>query len=94
MPKAVWNGKVLAESEDVEVVDGRTYFPPEAVNREFLRDSVHTSVCHWKGEARYYTVVVDGEVSHCAAWYYPDPTPEAERIKGRVAFWKGVTIEA
>jgi uncharacterized protein (DUF427 family) len=93
MPKATWNGAVLAESDDFEEVEGNVYFPPSALAREHFVESDHTSVCGWKGTARYYHVEVDGERNENAAWYYPDPKPAAAQIKDRVAFWRGVTVD-
>ncbi len=93
MPKAVWKGKVVAESDVYEVVEGNVYFPEDAVHREYMKPSSTTTVCGWKGTANYYTVVVDGEENRDAAWYYAEPKPEAARIKGHVAFWRGVTVE-
>jgi uncharacterized protein (DUF427 family) len=93
MPRAVWHGTVIAQSDRCEVVEGNPYFPPDAVKREYLRDSATHTVCGWKGTANYYDVVVDGEANHDAAWYYPEPKPAAHNIKGYVAFWKGVKIE-
>jgi uncharacterized protein (DUF427 family) len=93
MPRAIWNGRVVAESDTVEMVEGNVYFPPEAVRRAFFRDSPATTVCPWNGTARYYTLVVDGAVNEDAAWSYPDPKPAARNIKDHVAFWKGVTVE-
>jgi uncharacterized protein (DUF427 family) len=94
MPRAIWNGTVLAESDRCEVVEGNQYFPPDAVKRSHLRESATHTVCSWKGTASYYDVVVDGAVNEDAAWYYPDPKPAAARIAGYVAFWKGVTVES
>lgn len=93
MPKAVWKGAVLAESDDTVVVEGNHYFPQKSLNREFFRDSSHHSLCMWKGMASYYTVEVGEEQNANAAWYYPKPSPLARKVKGRVAFWKGVRIE-
>lgn len=92
MPKAEWKGTVLAESEDVMMVEGNVYFPPDSVRFEYLKESPTKTVCTWKGEARYYTVVVEGEVNRDAAWYYPDPKPAAEQIRNYVSFWKGVKV--
>ena len=92
MPKATWEGAVLAESDRCVVVEGNQYFPPEAVRREVLEPSDHTSVCSWKGTARYYDVVVNGKRNPNAAWYYPEPSPAAKQIAGRIAFWKGVQV--
>ena len=91
--KAIWNNTVIAESDDTEVVDGNHYFPAGSIMKEFFRDNSDTSVCGWKGTANYYDIVVNGETNSGAAWYYADPKPEAANIKGRVAFWKGVTVE-
>lgn len=93
MAKAVWNGRLIAESDDCVVVEGNRYFPMEAVRRDCLRESSHHSVCSWKGTASYYDVVVDGQVNPNAAWYYPAPSEAAKSIAGRVAFWKGVRVE-
>ena len=90
--KATWNGAVLAESDQTVVVEGNHYFPPDTLRREFFEPSDTHTVCGWKGTASYYTVVVGGERNPDAAWYYPDPKPEAAQIAGRVAFWKGVTV--
>jgi uncharacterized protein (DUF427 family) len=90
--KAVWNGAVLAESDDTVVVEGNHYFSREAVNREFFRESETRTTCGWKGEASYFDVVVNGEVNRDAAWYYPAPKDAAKEIEGRVAFWRGVTV--
>lgn len=93
MPKAVWNGAVLAESDRCEVVENNYYFPPDAIKREYFKESnTHTS-CPWKGEASYYTIQVDGQENKDAAWYYPATKPAAKNIEGYVAFWKGVKVE-
>ena len=93
MPRAIWNGAVLAESDRCVVVDGNQYFPPEAVKREFLRDSDTHSVCPWKGTASYYDVVVNGQFNKDAAWYYPQTKSAADKVKGYIAFWKDVKVE-
>ncbi len=90
--KAVWKGKVIAESDNTVVVENNHYFPSESVKMEYLKKSSNTYRCHWKGLADYYDVVVDGETNHDAAWVYPEPTEPAKIIKGRFAFWKGVEI--
>ena len=94
MAKAFWGGKTIAESDDTVIVEGNQYFPPDAVNKAFLASSNHTSICPWKGTAHYYHVEVDGVKNENAAWYYPEPKPAAAEIKGRIAFWKGVRVEA
>ena len=94
MPKAVWNGTVLAESDDIVMVEGNHYFPPSSLNEEFFAPSDLQSRCPWKGTAGYYDVVVGDDTNPGAAWFYADPKSGAEDIKDRVAFWRGVRIEA
>jgi uncharacterized protein (DUF427 family) len=94
MATATWNGTVLASSDDTVVVEGNHYFPRDAVADGVLVDSSRTSVCPWKGTASYASVVVDGQVNEDAAWYYPEPKPEAAQIRDRIAFWKGVDVTA
>ena len=91
--KAIWNGTVIAESEQTEVVEGNHYFPATAIKREFFRDSSTHSTCPWKGVASYYTVDVNGKTNPDAAWYYPAPKDAAKQIAGHVAFWKGVEVK-
>jgi len=93
MARATWNGVTLAESDDTVVVEGNHYFPPESIDRRFFKPSENSTVCPWKGEAAYYNIEVNGEVNQDAAWHYRDPKPAAARIKGRIAFWKGVTVD-
>jgi len=90
--KATWNGAVIADSPDTEVVEGNHYFPISAVRREYLKDSATQTVCPWKGTASYYTLVVDGKENADAAWFYPAPKAAAEQIKDHVAFWRGVEV--
>jgi len=91
--KAIWNGAVIAQSDDTVVVEGNHYFPETAVRRELLEASGTHTVCPWKGTASYYSLRVDGAVNADAAWYYPDPKPAASQVKGRLAFWRGVKVE-
>jgi uncharacterized protein (DUF427 family) len=93
MARAVWNGKLIAESDATETVEGNIYFPESSLKREYFRPSSTTSTCPWKGQARYLNLLIDGQDNPDAAWYYPDPKPAARKIKGYVAFWRGVEVE-
>ena len=93
MVKAVWNGKIIAESTRTEVVEGNHYFPLDDVRQDFLVASAHKTICPWKGTAEYYSLAVDGERNQDSAWFYADPKNAAKNIAGKVAFWKGVKIE-
>ena len=90
--KAIWNGKVLAESDDTIIIENNHYFPADSINREFFEDSDHHTTCPWKGLASYYSIKVDGDINQNAAWYYPSPKDAAKQIKDHVAFWKGVQV--
>jgi len=90
--KAIWKNTVIAQSDDIVMVEGNHYFPASALNRAFVQFSNHRSSCPWKGQASYYSINVNGDVNPDAAWYYAEPKEAAANIKGRVAFWKGVQV--
>ncbi len=90
--KAIWNGQVIAESNNTINIEGNQYFPVGSVNKEFLRENRTHTVCPWKGTASYYDVVVDGKTNSAAAWYYATPSNLAEKIKDHIAFWRGVKV--
>ena len=90
--EAIWNDQVIAHSDKTVVVEGNHYFPREDVDPSVLERSATTSECPWKGTAHYYTIDMDGERNEDAAWYYPEPKPEAENIRDHIAFWNGVEI--
>ncbi|NQW81430.1 MAG: DUF427 domain-containing protein [Polaromonas sp.] len=92
--KAIWQDTVIAESDDIVTLEGNHYFPISSLNRDCVTFSNHHTMCSWKGQASYYSLLVNGEMNTDAAWYYPDPKNDADSIKDRVAFWKGVRIEA
>jgi len=92
MAKAFWNDTLIAESNDVQLLEGNIYFPESAVEKQFLTLSDHTTHCPWKGDASYFTLLVNGEENENAAWYYPNPKDKAQMIKGYIAFWNDVTI--
>ncbi len=90
--KAIWNGKVIAQSNDTVQVEGNQYFPAASVKDDYLKESSTHTTCPWKGVASYYTLDVDGKQNEDAAWYYPEPKDEAKMVTGRVAFWRGVEV--
>jgi uncharacterized protein (DUF427 family) len=92
MVKAIWNGTMLAESDQTIVVEGNHYFPPDAIKEEYFQESSNHTICSWKGVASYYDVKVDGKTNNNAAWYYPSPQPAAEKVSGYIAFWHGVDV--
>lgn len=90
--RAIWNDAVIAESDDTIIIEGNHYFPADSIKQEHFSPSDTQTVCPWKGLADYYNVIVDGNINSDAAWYYPQPKPEAANIAGYVAFWKGVEV--
>jgi uncharacterized protein (DUF427 family) len=94
MPRAIWNGAVIAESDKCEVVEGNQYFPADSINKQYFKESSTHTTCPWKGVASYYTIEVDGQENKDAAWYYPSAKERAKNIEGYVAFWRGVKVEA
>jgi uncharacterized protein (DUF427 family) len=90
--RAIWQGRIIAESDATVVVEWNHYFPINAVHMEYLKPSDTHTTCPWKGEASYYTLVVDGKENIDAAWYYPEPKDAACEIKGYIAFWRGVEV--
>jgi uncharacterized protein (DUF427 family) len=91
--KAVWKGRVIAESNHTVLLEGNHYFPEESVNMEYLEKSNSHTTCPWKGEASYYSIRVNESINPDSAWYYPHPSDLAKNIKGYMAFWKGVKIK-
>lgn len=98
--KAVWNGKTIAEADknDLIYIEGNWYFPKSAIKKEYYTPTDTHTTCHWKGEASYYNLEVDGQTNSDAAWYYPEPKDGSiEKVKkdftDYVAFWRGVTVE-
>jgi uncharacterized protein (DUF427 family) len=90
--KAIWNGTVVAESDDTVLVEGNHYFPAASLKREYVLPSNTKTMCSWKGQASYLTLFVNGDANPDAVWFYPDPREAAAQIKDRVAFWKGVQV--
>lgn len=96
MPKAIWNGVIIAEApkNDIVMVDGNVYFPLHAVHQEYLQTSDNVTTCAWKGSASYYDIVVNGETNQNAAWIYRQPLDAAKQIANHIAFWHGVKVES
>ncbi len=90
--KAIWNGQIIAESDETIVIEGNHYFPDSSINKDYFSESTTSSFCPWKGTASYYSLDVEGKKNNDAAWYYPEASEMARKIEGMVAFWKGVEV--
>ena len=91
--KAIWENKVIAESDKCLDFDNNVYFPKEDLKMEFFKECDNKTICGWKGEASYYDIDVANNKNPSSAWYYPNPKEKAEEIKGMVAFWNGIEVE-
>ncbi len=94
MARATWNGTLLAESDEYEMVEGNVYFPHDSVKWEHFSEGDRQYTCPWKGKSAYYNIEANGEVNKNAAWSYPEPKPAAANIKGYVAFDPEVEVTA
>ena len=90
--KAIWNGEVIAESDETIIIENNHYFPPASIKSEYFNKNDSHTVCPWKGTASYYTLDVNGKENKDAAWYYPEASYSAKAIENYVAFWKGVEV--
>jgi uncharacterized protein (DUF427 family) len=92
--KAIWNDTVIAESDDIVMVENNAYFPRSSLKMEYTMASHTHSSCFWKGQASYLSLNVAGKSNPDAVWFYPAPKAGAEQVQDRVAFWKGVVVSA
>ena len=60
--KATWNNIVIAESDDTALVEANYYFPESALKKEYVTFSNHKTSCAWKGQASYYSLLINGEM--------------------------------
>ena len=91
--KAIWNGEVIAQSENTIVIENNHYFPADSIVKKYFKDSATHTVCPWKGTASYYTLDINGKQNPDAAWYYPKASYSAKDIENHVAFWRGVEVK-
>ncbi|MBP7815507.1 MAG: DUF427 domain-containing protein [Chromatiaceae bacterium] len=85
-------GHVIADSNDAVVLKEAAYkpavyFPREDVSMEFFSRTDRSTHCPYKGDAAYYTVLMDGDLAENGVWTYEEPFPAMEQIRGRLAFY-------
>ena len=90
--KVSWKGAVIADSANALDLEEGTYpvvkyIPRSDVDMRLLKRTNHMTHCPYKGDASYFSIVVDGQVSENAVWSYEDPLPGVAAIKGYVAFY-------
>jgi uncharacterized protein (DUF427 family) len=91
--KAVLNGHVIAESDDIVEAHGYQYFPGAAVHREWLEKAPKTESDHeCPHGVQFYDVVIDGVRHERAAWSYEAPQPSMKKVGGRFGFWEDVEV--
>ena len=92
--RVVLGGQVIAESARARRVLETShppvyYLPLEDVATGVLSPTSRTTICEFKGAARYYTVHGGGRIEENAAWSYPQPSPGFEALVDHVAFYPG-----
>lgn len=88
----IFNGMVIADTRRARRVLETShppvyYLPPEDIQMAYLSPAAGSSLCEWKGAARYYNLEVNGRHVERVAWSYPDPTPSFAAIKDHIAFY-------
>lgn len=81
--KATFSGKTIADSDETILIESNHYFPPDSVNMDYLKDGDREYTCPWKGEAKYWDVVVGEHALPNAAWSYSEPKKSAIKIVGK-----------
>jgi uncharacterized protein (DUF427 family) len=87
-----WKGTVIANSERALDLRETTYpavkyIPRADVDMRLLKRTSHTSHCPYKGDASYFSIEIDGQVSENAVWSYENPLPGVAAIKEHLAFY-------
>jgi uncharacterized protein (DUF427 family) len=87
-----YSGHVIADTKMALTLQESSYkpviyFPREDVEMAFLTRTDHATYCPYKGDASYYTILMDGRFAENAVWTYEDPYPAMESIRGRLAFY-------
>ena len=90
--QAFWKGTLVADSSNTITLDGNIYFPKASLKYDFFRESPDSTYCGVKGKARYWDLIVDGQLKANAAWSYESPKEEAEKIRGMVSFSKELDV--
>jgi uncharacterized protein (DUF427 family) len=90
--QAIWNNVVIAESDDYMILEGRFYFPPDSVQKEFLIKNGNEYISRWKGTADYYDIIVANVICRDGAWSYPKPEKEIGGVKDYFSFSDNVKL--
>ncbi len=92
--KAIWRGRVIAESDRTLEVGGYTYFPREAVRMDLLHATPKTqSDLACPHGVQFYDVAQDAARSNRAAWSYEAPRPPMSKVDHWIGFWEDVRVE-
>ena len=91
--KAILNGHVIADSEDIVKSGGYAYFPASATKLDLLEKANKTDSDHaCPHGVQFYDAHVDGKRHERAAWSYERPQPAMQAVGGRFGFWKDVKV--
>jgi uncharacterized protein (DUF427 family) len=90
---AIWNNRTIASTDDYKIVEGRYYFPPTAVIKEYFSKNGNQYVCRWKGTADYYDVTVGSQVLKDAAMVFHETDESVHAIREHFVFSDNISIE-
>lgn len=91
--KAIVDGEVVANSDDVIECKGYQYFPEQSVRRDWLEKAAKTAADRaCPHGVQFYDVIVGGKRHSRAAWSYEAPRPEMQEVGGRFGFWQDVQV--
>ncbi len=92
--RAIVDGEVLAQSNDIVDCQGYQYFPRASVRVDLLQKAEKTAsdrAC--PHGVQFYDVVVGGKRHARAAWSYEAPQPKMRQVADRFGFWQDVAVE-
>jgi uncharacterized protein (DUF427 family) len=87
-----YNGHVIVDTRRALILQESTYpavqyVPREDVSMDYMTRTEHHTHCPYKGQASYYTILMDGQFAENAVWTYEDPYPAMAEIKDHLAFY-------
>ena len=88
----VFDGKIIADTQRayrlLETSHPPNYYiPPDDIRIDYLIPSSLRTLCEFKGQAYYWSLLSNHRLSENAAWYYPHPASGYGKIKDFVSFY-------
>ena len=90
--RALYAGHVIADTDNAIILQEANYpavvyFPRDDVAMDYMSRTERSTHCPYKGDAAYYTVLMNGHIAENAVWTYEHPYPAMALIEGRLAFY-------